>query len=501
MGLIFHRRGFANNSSSTHSIIQLGDSDFNSLSDDYSNSTFGWDEFVLKSPYAKTLYILTLYRMQSAGWGTPEYIKNGAASYIVQNIASEIISDPRDLSQLQIDMNEYEIDHQSVFKFPYDHTEVEYSNGKIDTQELPSEAFILDFIKYIHKENFVIFGGNDNDDTRVSDSYNDVSDHWFKDVIGFLEKSHSGSTCVYDEDNKSWTLYNKNRGSELCFSFEGEQSKVSSIPTLIDLKITDYCEHGCYHCYQNSSNKGEHGNLSNLTEITRNLKNIGTGTVAIGGGNPLLYPKIKELVRQMSTEVTTCLTCNNIRTEQEFDTLRSIITNVDSIAITCNEHYSVSIVTAPFITAKSLTKAKTELYVQGILEMFTSEDSFRNYLNAVSQTSITSVTLLGYKPVGRAQGKAKKNVDFDWISICKEFKLNIGIDADITKRYSDLIAQHEIDTVYLTKEGNRSMFIDGVTLRAYPDSYSDHEGVSLVENKHKSISSTVIKYIYNGFKK
>ena len=59
MQYTFIRKGFANNSSSSHSIIFAPDA---KLFDEYNGAEFGWDFFTCSSTKAKDLYLLaTLY--------------------------------------------------------------------------------------------------------------------------------------------------------------------------------------------------------------------------------------------------------------------------------------------------------------------------------------------------------------------------------------------------------------------------------------------------------
>ena len=62
----------------------------------------------------------------------------------------------------------------------------------------------------------------------------------------------------------------------------------------IDLKITDKCNNKCEYCYENSSPNGEHATIENLFDII-NMLEPGT-EIAIGGGNPLEYIHLYDLL-------------------------------------------------------------------------------------------------------------------------------------------------------------------------------------------------------------
>jgi len=491
MVINFHRRGFANNSSSTHSIIQMSDKELSEVSDT-GDTDFGWQEFKLKDRESKAFYLVTMLKTQLYEWSDPEYVKDGLVTWLLKEVMSKYVSDAYNLSSYQMDLQESTVDHQSVFNFPMVHEDTFFTKeNNLETKSVDMD-FFHDFVDYIiDDDNIVIFGGNDNADSCEADSYTNNSSDWFKTLIRFMEYGLS-ITCVKDEDN--WILYDKDKGTELSVSFKGKVNKVSSVPGLIDLKITDYCEHNCYHCYQGSNKKGSQADRSNVIGIIDRLKRNGTGTVAIGGGNPLLYPDIVDVVEYASSRMTTCLTCNTVTTEKEFDILNKVMPYVDSIAVTCNDYYSVVNTVMPFKALKAIHNHRTSIYMQGILEMFSSEDQLDKYLTAAEAVSISNITLLGYKPVGRAEGREKKDLTYDWIAVCKKHDINIGIDADISKRYSSLIAKHNIDKIYLTEEGNRSMFIDAVKMEAFKDSYSSDNSFHIDSNGWGSNDTILLAY-------
>ena len=71
---------------------------------------------------------------------------------------------------------------------------------------------------------------------------------------------------------------------------KGEKSQ-PEYPDIIDLKITDRCEHYCEFCYENSSPKGLHGRIDYpfLSTIPFFVE------IAVGGGNPLAFPEVDKV--------------------------------------------------------------------------------------------------------------------------------------------------------------------------------------------------------------
>lgn len=67
-------------------------------------------------------------------------------------------------------------------------------------------------------------------------------------------------------------------------------------PESIDLKITNYCDAGCHYCHEASTTKGKHAKLSDIVTI---LNQLAPGTeIAVGGGNPLSHPNLKEIIQE-----------------------------------------------------------------------------------------------------------------------------------------------------------------------------------------------------------
>lgn len=64
------------------------------------------------------------------------------------------------------------------------------------------------------------------------------------------------------------------------------------------LEVTGFCNLECHHCYADSSPQGTHGTMSvdDWTGCINQLAAMGTEDVQFIGGEPMLYPHLKELV-------------------------------------------------------------------------------------------------------------------------------------------------------------------------------------------------------------
>ncbi len=74
---------------------------------------------------------------------------------------------------------------------------------------------------------------------------------------------------------------------------------VLSAPTLVDLQLTRRCRQGCPHCYAASTPEGEHMPFAELCRVLDELAQAGVCQLALGGGEPLLHPRIVEILERI----------------------------------------------------------------------------------------------------------------------------------------------------------------------------------------------------------
>lgn len=68
-------------------------------------------------------------------------------------------------------------------------------------------------------------------------------------------------------------------------------------PELLDVAITNYCEHGCKFCYRQSNREGKHISLGDLRYVIDQAKELGVLQIALGGGNPNQHPQFVEILK------------------------------------------------------------------------------------------------------------------------------------------------------------------------------------------------------------
>lgn len=210
------RIGFANNSSSSHSIL-LGSPRKESLTE---RNGYGWEWFHLKKSASKRHYF---------------------AAQIFQALPSNISSDFKkiivlDLTGIDISLNKEVpyIDHQSAWDLPRD-----FEGHCFDGE------FLDEFFKFINRDDVTIRGGNDNDngpDFKEKGRMNFPSDNQFRSLI-----------CRKDGDY--FTLFNRDNGVKIRLTFNLDENgnpkrdyTFASAPELIDICLTHYCDYNCQFC-------------------------------------------------------------------------------------------------------------------------------------------------------------------------------------------------------------------------------------------------------------
>lgn len=101
------------------------------------------------------------------------------------------------------------------------------------------------------------------------------------------------STLLAQYTNGNYTITLYDDGTKVR---EYDEEPLPVYPESIDLKITNFCDAACKYCHESSTIKGKHANISDIMHAVDGLP---PGTeLAIGGGNPLSHPYLKEILRE-----------------------------------------------------------------------------------------------------------------------------------------------------------------------------------------------------------
>jgi len=440
------RYGLATNSSSTHSIIHNADSNAKIVDEDCDDG-FGWNFFTCASKECKKKYMIgqliaNIYEIE-------EPLKFLAKELGIEEQVTPFI-DAR-------------VDHQSGIELPK-----YYYNKNVNMK------FFEEYYDYIVNNNFVILGGNDNDDVGhpldIMDS--DKPDYQYdfhKNDIAFKNGNY-------------WIVRDNIRKMRITF----HDDKLEPVnPELIDLKITDYCDMGCPFCYQGSSTKGIHADLNDI----KRAFNRYTGSpyeFAIGGGEPTQHPEFAKILKGLSGRGNVLnFTTRSDKWFKDKEIVDAVNKYVSGIA------YSVDTIedAEKFIEYhKKYIDNRVAMYVHIIPELIGADKLIEliNYIDTRNKEFgwdyKIKITLLGYKSTGRGSSNNPNKID-NLIKIIKRVSgTKIGIDTKIANDYKDELRNSNIPKkLYTNKEGEFSMYADMVNCMAYKSSYELDEPIDMIE--------------------
>jgi len=437
------RDGFANNSSSTHSIIFTDTP--NDIKDDYNISHFGWDFFTVAS---KT--------------GVLEYLGASLYQNLHLDISHDYITAIVDTWTTPLDYsNDISVDHQSLLTFPYT-----YDRKGINKQ------YFDEIKELLLSNNTLILGGNDNTEQchplfHEGDSPTFIS----------IEKSN---TIIAKKDNvyNYWTLFNYYNGSKTRLVIDNTGERIimptkGSSPDIIDIKLTDFCSFNCQFCYQGSTTNGKHADIQHLRPLIWELSEHEVLEIAYGGGEPTSHPDFIEILNNTKDQhIVPNFTTKNIKW------LKNNINDIKDIIGSCAvsiQHYSEIKPLANIINFYELPNHK--ICIQIVMGTI-SEYQFELIVNECSKYNIP-LTLLGFKQLER--GITFKCTPYpNWFNqltkLKQENKLhcNIGVDTALVQQSLDIFKDNDLPQwLYHKDEGVFSWYIDAVNKKMGPSSYHE----------------------------
>lgn len=470
------RFGLATNSSSTHSLIYMND-DINLKDEHCENGDFGWQYFTATSQEVKNKYLFS-YLHDALNRTVPEVVIRALAKEWLPNL----------------DMNysytyDYGIDHQSQHVLPLD-----------ASTNFIHEEFFEDFRDFILNEKLAILGGNDNDE----ETHPSLDDG---ELVNLKIPQDDNSKNWYarkDYLNNSWTLFNKLSGTKVRFSFDKNATDVvkSTCPELIDLSITDWCPFGCTFCYKNSTLDGKHADFDLIKTMVANFAKMQVFEVAIGGGEPTMHPKFKEILHEFKrNNIVANFTTKNLAWLKSEDRER-ILNNCGGFA------YSASSASDVKDLAALARVYDIENYRYSVHIVDTTVDSYNEIEKILLECYNSGIraTLLGFKTNGRGQTyidnmpayRRKKPVSI--FNIIDKLQANhklpsISVDTLFIQNYENELKERKIPGVlYYKNEGHFSCYVDAVSGKLGPSSYCPSEEMVKIDWKKETIESFLEQY-------
>jgi hypothetical protein len=460
------RFGLATNSSSSHSIIFL-DERVNDT--DIAGNEFGWQFFTAQSEESKRNYLAVLLGNALKYSDLPDNI--------VRLITREWVG-----VENAGDWDDGHVDHQSALSMP----------RSVGPDPFVSEEFFKELRNFFLQQDVTILGGNDNteEEHRLLERGRPVNLP--------LPRESGEWVCRKDELYNYWSLFNQRNGTKIRFRFEENgqvEPEKAFAPELVDIKITDFCPLDCKFCYQDSTLRGKHADDQFVYSLTEALKDIGVFEVALGGGEPTLYPQFARVLQKFkNANIIPNFTTRNLHWLREPSHYIPIIQNCGSFAYSVSRAQDVKRLAALLETNGIQTDKKAAIHI--VMGTITKWE-YRSILREAS-TAGFPVTLLGFKDVGRGHdyrrrqdGGRRGHNQFEdygwWLADIRELREEracptIAIDTALAAEYEQQILAADIPNyLFHTQEGKFSCYIDAVNKTMGPSSYCNENEMRILD--------------------
>lgn len=471
------RLGFATNSSSSHSIVFATDVEPGSAGPTFNFAyskdafDFGWEGFELSTPDEKLAYLAVVVNMSLS--------QTTMSTAMANAVLSQLFAGTGVINALSALHDGY-IDHQSAFTIPHSNLEV-------------LERRVKDYIDVFCDPRITIHGGNDNADVDEDDYpyHGGPTDQ----IMGFGEEGVASIRARKDDD--AIVLFNVNTGAKIRYA--STPYVKSTVPELVDLKITDACPYGCEFCCQGSTRNGAVAEYYNIRNILQICAELGTFEIAIGGGEPTTHPNFADIVR-CTHELGMV---PNFTTYAVDWLLEPKI--VEAVKL-CGG-IGVSVHNASDLNkVRKIKKAFPDKRVvaQHVFGTLPADKLWHLLMDTKRGETAIPVLLLGYKTTGRGTS----NLCCDMQGFTKEgdyyrnWLPELSVDTAFAAEHQDVLDWIGVDKVLVTaEEGKFSMYIDAVAKQAGPSSYcTPAEMVDFPKNKWGT-SAADTEWLKNTFAK
>lgn len=270
----------------------------------------------------------------------------------------------------------------------------------------------------------------------------------------------------YKNGNYNVSIYEdgtKVRENDLDF-FEAD------FPESMDIKITNRCDMGCVFCHENSTCTGEHGKILGVPF----LENLHPYTeLAIGGGNPLEHPDLKEFLLQCKElKLIPSMTVNQTHFLSSLDFIKELVDNKLIYGL------GISLVnpTDDFIE-------KVKLFPNAVIHIIAGVVT-DHQLEKIANKNL-KILLLGYKQFRKGldlYNRYEKDINqkIGYIRrklalLLKQFKV-VSFDNLAIKQLNvhSLLTEEQWDNFYMGDDGTHTMYVDMVKEQYAVSSTSTH---------------------------
>lgn len=460
------RLGFATNSSSSHSII------FNlpiATDLDVDSNEFGWNEFCAASAEAKARYLaVTLFE--------------NISGLIGEEMARSVCAD---WCKVPLQGDGY-VDHQSLMSLPVSRKQAGWGSEGIFPVD---KQFFDELMAYYQQSSLVVVGGNDNntEDRRFPEGRQ----------RHIVPTDHGSGVFVCRKDGQWWTLMNRFSGAKIRLSFLPEPKPYTKArsPELVDVKITNFCPFGCDYCYQDSTTEGRHADWDSLQSIIWALGEMEVFEVAIGGGEPTMYPRFAELLNECQRHgIIPNFTTRSLAWLKDDAIRNAVAATTGRFAFSADRAMDMYRIYMAVEAAGLLRQHRSynRLNFQYVMGSG-GESEFKEVVKAAGKLGC-DLTLLGFKEVGR--GKGYRYWDYkNWLSVLQglrqvEYVPRVGIDTALAMESKAQLANERFAPLVTFNEGAFSMYVDAVEMKMGPSSFcSTDDYVPFVKDESRKWGS------------
>ena len=226
-----------------------------------------------------------------------------------------------------------------------------------------------------------------------------------------------------------------------------------AFPESIDLKITNQCNMNCAYCHEGSTEDGKHGNID-----AKFIDSLHPYTeVAIGGGNPLAHPGLRDLLQRLKeNRIIANMTVHQRHYLEQFDKIKQLYEEklIYGIGVSIN-----SVGYEGLIPALKAIPTVVCHVIAGVIDDKILDTLANNGLNLL---------ILGYKDLRRGH-RFKSDLiiqGIDWLAENIELYKNkfpyIAFDnlAIEQLRMKNKVDKDLLDELYMGDDGQFTMFID-----------------------------------------
>lgn len=282
-------------------------------------------------------------------------------------------------------------------------------------------------------------------------------------------------------ENSPSILYQYRNGDYDCAIYEDgtliKETEVEnpqfSFPVSMDVKITNQCDLAdfCKFCHEQSNLAGKHGDLNKLIEV---IDELPSGIeMALGGGNPLSHPKLKDFLVYCKKKGFICnLTVNQIHLKSGHDFIWGLINDglIKGLGISYRKKFTNEF-------EKSFVG-----YEHTVIHLINGVDDYK-VVEDLMEIGFSKFLVLGYKHFGdginhykKFSDKIEKNIR-NWymylpkyIGKCLISFDNLAIEQLNIKRF---FTNEGWELFYQGDDFTLSMYIDAIEQKFAPTSRSN----------------------------